>query len=73
VLLTRNPEELAQALIKISNDPEPLEAANRATAHLYIINPLHSNSAGKFFAGLFDTHPPIPDRVKALKEMEGKV
>lgn len=71
--LTRNPEELAQALIKISSDPEPLSAANRATAHLYITNPFHNENTKAFFAGLFDTHPPIEDRVKALKEMEGKV
>lgn len=72
-LLTRNPEELAQALIKISSDNEPLEAANRATAHLYIVNPLHGSQAVGWLAGLFNTHPPIPDRVKALREMEGKV
>lgn len=71
--LTRNPEELAQALIKISNDKDPLEAANRATAHLYIINPLKGSEAVGWFAGLFNTHPPIPERVKALREMEGKV
>lgn len=71
--LTRNPEELAQALLKISNDKEPLEAANRATAHLYIINPLKGSEAVGWFAGLFNTHPSIADRVKALREMEGKV
>lgn len=71
--LTRNPEELAQALLKISKDPDPLEAANRATAHLYIVNPLKGSDAVGWFAGLFNTHPPIPDRVKALREMEGKI
>ena len=71
--LTRNPEELAQALLKISNDKDPLEAANRATAHLYITNPLKGSQAVGFLAGLFNTHPPIPVRVKALREMEGKV
>lgn len=71
--LTRNPEELAQALIKISSDREPLEAANRATAHLYIVNPLKGSQAVSFFAGLFNTHPPVDERVKALREMEGKV
>lgn len=70
-ILTRNPEALAQALIKISNDPEPLEAANRGTAHLYIVNPLKGHDALNAFAKLFSTHPPIPDRVKALREMEG--
>lgn len=71
--LTRNPEELAQALVKISDDPQPLEAANRATAHLYIVNPLKGGEAAGWLAGLFNTHPPIPARVKALREMEGKV
>lgn len=71
--LTRNPEELAQALLKISKDPNPLEAANRATAHLYIVNPLKGESAVGWLAGLFNTHPPIPDRVKALRAMEGNI
>lgn len=71
--LTRNPEELAQALIKISNDKDPLEAANRATAHLYITNPLKGSQAVGAFASLFNTHPPIPERVKALREMEGTI
>lgn len=69
--LTRNPEQLASALQKISADTEPLEAANRATAHLYIINPLKGSEAVGWFANLFNTHPPIPERVKALKAMEG--
>lgn len=73
VLLTRNPSGLANALIKISGDKEPLEVANRGTAHLYIINPLKGSDAVGWFAGLFNTHPPIADRVKALKEMEGTV
>lgn len=73
VLLTRNPSGLASALIKISGDKEPLEVANRGTAHLYITNPLKGSDAVGWFAGLFNTHPPIADRVKALKEMEGTV
>lgn len=70
--LTRNPEALAQALIKISSDKDPLEAANRATAHMYIINPLKGSEAVGWLAGLFNTHPPIPDRVKALRAMESQ-
>ncbi len=73
VLLTRYPEGLANALRKISGDKEPLEVANRGTAHLYIINPLKGSQAVGFFAGLFNTHPPIEVRIKALKEMEGKI
>lgn len=67
-LLTRYPEGLARALEKISSDREPLEAANRATAHLYIANPFK----GKKVAGLFMTHPPIEERVAALRGMEIK-
>lgn len=69
-LLTRNPDELADALIKISNDSEPLEAANRATAHLYIINPFKGKQAKAAFANLFNTHPSIEERVKALRAMQ---
>lgn len=73
VLLTRYPAGLASALQKISSDKEPLEVANRGTAHLYIVNPLKGSQAVGWFAGLFNTHPPIAARVKALQEMEGKV
>ena len=67
-LLTRYPEGLARALEKISADNEPLEAANRATAHLYITNPFK----GKNVAKLFSTHPPIEERVAKLRGMEIK-
>ncbi len=73
VLLTRYPEGLASALQKISSDKEPLEVANRGTAHLYIINPLKGAEAKAWLAGLFNTHPPIEARLKALREMEGYV
>ncbi|MBI2593300.1 M48 family metallopeptidase [Candidatus Daviesbacteria bacterium] len=73
VLLTRFPQGLANALKKISSDKEPLEVANRGTAHLYIVNPLKGNQALDGFAKLFSTHPPIQDRIKALQEMEGTV
>jgi len=66
VLLTRHPQGLARALQKISADQEPLEAANRATAHLYISNPFK----GKKVSKLFMTHPPIEDRVKALRNIQ---
>lgn len=64
-LLTRYPDGLARALEKISADTEPLEAANRATAHLYIVNPFK----GKKVTKLFLTHPPIEERIKALRGM----
>ncbi len=70
VMLTRQPDGLARALEKIDVDKEPLEAANKATAHLYITNPL-KNRHDKigWFANLFVTHPPIKERIKALKGM----
>lgn len=67
-LLTRYPEGLASALEKISADKEPLEAANRATAHLYIVNPFKGGSITK----LFSTHPPVEERIAALRGMEVK-
>ncbi len=71
-LLTRYPEGLASALEKISQDHEPLEAANKATAHLYIANPLKDQQgrASSWFANLFNTHPPIEERIKRLRGMD---
>lgn len=70
VQLTKFPDGLARALVKISADKEPLEAANKATAHLYISNPLKNLHSGVgWFAGLFNTHPPIEERIAALKKM----
>lgn len=66
-LLTRYPEGLARALEKIVGDKEPLEVANKATAHMYFANPL-KNYAGNINA-LFSTHPPVEDRIKRLREM----
>lgn len=72
-LLTRYPEGLASALEKIAADKEPLEAANKATAHLYISNPLkdHKGDSVGWFAGLFNTHPPVQERIKRLRNMGG--
>ncbi|MBX4191513.1 MAG: M48 family metallopeptidase [Candidatus Doudnabacteria bacterium] len=72
-LLTRYPKGLADALRKIAEDHEPLEVANKATAHLYIVNPLkehqdNKNSIG-WFASLFQTHPPIQERIDRLEKM----
>ena len=66
VELTRNPLGLAGALQKIAAHPAPLKAANRATAHLYIANPLKKT---KESAGLFDTHPPLSRRIELLLAM----
>lgn len=67
--LTRNPDGLIHALVKLSKDKEVLEAATNATAHLYVVNPFKGKEFGAWFAGLFDTHPPIADRIKALQSM----
>ena len=66
-LLTRYPEGLARALEKISADPDPLEVANKATAHLYINNPLHEHQS--FLNNLFSTHPPVEERIRLLRAM----
>ena len=66
-LLTRYPDGLARALEKISADPDQLEVANKATAHLYINNPLREHKS--FLNNLFSTHPPIEDRVRLLRAM----
>ncbi len=65
-LLTRYPESLANALRKISVDQDPLEVANRATAHLYISNPFKGKNVSKMFM----THPPTEERIAALMELE---
>lgn len=68
-LITKNPDGLASALEKIASDRNTLHSASNATAHLYIANPFKGKKAGAFFAGLFDTHPPIAERIKILKSM----
>ena len=70
IAMTKNPEGLIKALEKISKDKEPLEAANKATAHLYISNPLKNTHGGVgMFAKMFMTHPPVGDRISALKQL----
>jgi heat shock protein HtpX len=71
-MLTRYPEGLAKALEKISADREPLEVANRATAHLYIASPFKEDEEHKvsWLTKLFMTHPPIEERIAALRGME---
>ncbi len=67
--ITRYPEGLARALEKLSNDKEVLEAATNATAHLYITNPFKGKDFGSWFANIFNTHPPIEERIKRLRAM----
>jgi heat shock protein HtpX len=66
-LLCRNPDALADALEKIAKDPDPLEVANKATAHLYISEPLQGHES--FMNKLFSTHPPVEERVRILRAM----
>jgi len=67
-LLYRNPKSLANALKAIRDDKEPLvEAANKATAHLFIENPLRTFK-GKV-NNLFSTHPDINERIRILESM----
>ncbi|HEV8468536.1 MAG TPA: M48 family metallopeptidase [Candidatus Limnocylindria bacterium] len=66
-LLTRYPPGLVSALRRIAADKEALEVANKATASLYFANPL--KDAPAFFDHLFDTHPPIQERIKRLEAM----
>lgn len=74
VEITRQPQGLISALKKISSDTEVLEAANKATAHLYIVSPFkssvidHKRTINKL-ASLFNTHPPILERIETLQKM----
>ena len=67
VAMTKNPEGLARALEKLGGDREPLEAANKATAHLYIVNPLKNTKVS--FAKFFMTHPPLEERISILRNL----
>jgi heat shock protein HtpX len=66
-LTTRYPEGLASALQKIKQSGSVAKVQNTATAHLFFVNPLKGHS----LANLFSTHPPIDDRIKRLRSMEG--
>ena len=65
VQFTRNPDGLISALIKISNDPNELQRATNATAHMYISEPFKEKASK-----LFSTHPPIEDRIQALRNLK---
>lgn len=69
VLLTRYPPGLISALRKISADPEPLEVANRATAHLYISSPFKNKRGVSGLAKMFMSHPPVEERIAALEQI----
>lgn len=70
VLLTRYPDGLAAALEKLANDHTPMRQANHATAHLWLDDPYQGKKRTVgWFAKLFMTHPPIEERIKALRNM----
>jgi len=69
VMLTRYPDALASALEKLAKDPHSLKSASNATAHLFIVNPFKGKSTKQMFSSLFDTHPPIEERIKILRSM----
>jgi len=68
-LLTRYPEGLARALEKISKDPSSLKVANNSTAHLFIASPFRGKEKKSFFTRIFMTHPPVEERITALRGM----
>src|SRR5581483_6445723 len=65
-LTTRYPEGLASALEKIEQTGSATQVQNTSAAHMFFANPLHGHS----FMNLFDTHPPLEARIKALREMK---
>jgi heat shock protein HtpX len=69
VELTRNPLGLAGALRKIADDPEVLEVANKATQHLYIVNPIKAFEERS--SSMWDTHPPLAERIRVLESLAG--
>jgi len=68
-LLTRYPEGLARALEKISADSTPMRAVNNATSHLFISSPIKGEK-NNWLSKLFLTHPPVKDRITALRGMK---
>lgn len=71
-LLTRYPDGLASALEKISTHAQPMRRVSQATAHLFIADPFHNgrSSVMEKIGGLFQTHPPVTDRVARLRDMD---
>lgn len=70
-LLTRYPEGLASALEKISLHGTPMRKTSHAIAHLYISDPLkEEGKKTSLWAKIFMTHPPVKERLAALRGME---
>lgn len=70
--ILNDPEAMALALRRLQLDTREVAYADRATAHLFIESPTRAvRGAGGFLAGLFMTHPPLEDRIRALEEAGG--
>jgi len=71
VELTRYPAGLISALEKLGASKTPLKGANRATAHMFIVNPLRNAMRGKGHevSSAFRTHPPLHDRIDRLRAL----
>lgn len=68
VAITKNPQGLISALEKLAGNRAPLHNASHASAHLFITNPfLASSQTQAWFNRLFDTHPPLAERIRALE------
>lgn len=72
VEFTRNPEGLISALQKLDADPNELKTANNATSHMYIVSPFkaNANEERKRRTNIWSTHPSIPDRIEALRNIK---
>ncbi|KRN59247.1 zinc metalloprotease HtpX [Limosilactobacillus secaliphilus] len=68
VELTRNPQGLISALEKLKN-AQPMKAADQSSSALYISDPLRNARHRPFWDNLFDTHPPLDDRIERLRHM----
>lgn len=69
--LTRYPQGLAGALLKLQASSQKMQTATNATAHLFIASPLKAdlNAKANWWANLFSTHPPLSERVAKLQQM----
>ncbi len=71
-MLTRYPEGLAGALEKLTADARPFPKTSKATAHLFIVQPFRKEGkqARQDKTSVWDTHPPIMERIKRLRSMD---
>jgi heat shock protein HtpX len=67
VRLTRNPVGLIGALEKLAAEQQPFDGANRATQHMFIVNPFKVFGANS--TALFSTHPPLEQRIQRLQNL----